>query len=382
MGQVPPLTECRTKECLESSMRLLDRLILWQFIQAYLCTLVAFLSLYVVVDLFTRIDEFTESSRRAKNLIGSVAVYYGYRLPHIFERFSGIFTLMSATFTWCWLQQQNEVVPWLAAGVPTRRLLYPLLAGAGLMTLLGLFSREWLLPQCSDVLQRTAEDPLGKRGLQVQGGYDRNLVAIHGRVAFPERLMIQDAEVTFPSEQGGGLVHLAFDEIFYRPACGEDSSGWYLISSKPVWPPTQILNLDQLNPNTFFLHTDLDYAKVTRKPNWFYYESTARLLDEARSDENLPRRSELIVVLHERFTAPLLDILLVIAGLSISANRSEWNIYMKIGLGIIIYVVFRSTLVLCHRLAELNHLDPILAAWIPVFVYGPATVVLTDSIQT
>jgi hypothetical protein len=56
------------------------------FFKAYIVCLVSMLSLYVVVDLFTNLDDFTGKNKPWQKVAIDIAAFYGYRLSQIFDR--------------------------------------------------------------------------------------------------------------------------------------------------------------------------------------------------------------------------------------------------------------------------------------------------------
>ena len=98
----------------------LDRMILGSFFRSYLIVWASLLSLYVVIDLFTNIDSFGKVAGGFRGIALHVFQYYFYQLALIFDRLSEAITLLAAMFTVSWMQRNNELLPQLSAGIPTR----------------------------------------------------------------------------------------------------------------------------------------------------------------------------------------------------------------------------------------------------------------------
>jgi len=363
-------------------MATLDRYILRHFLRAYLACLLVLLCLYVVVDLFSKMHEFADGAAKFKTVLDRVRVYYQYRLPWFFDRFHGVFGLLAALFTWAWLERQNEITPWLAAGVPARRLVAPLMVGVFCTIGLSLANREYLVPRCAAGLQRGPGDPGGRQGLAVRGGFDHNLIHFEGRVAWADRQMVQDGRITLPAHVVGKIVRLRCVEMFYRPPGAGGGSGWYLMAAEPERLETYHPAVDFLGPGTYFLHSDMSFERLTRPANWYRYQPTHQLLKLAWKDEPVTHRAALTALVHRRLTTPLLDIILVLLGVGLMAGRSERGFFWKIGLGLLAYFGFELSLTVCHHLAENGYVSAALAAWLPVFVYGPASLALLDGLRT
>jgi lipopolysaccharide export system permease protein len=359
-------------------MRLLDAYILRYFLLAYGVCFASLLSLYIVIDLFAKMDEFAVNADSWGALLSNISTYYLFRLPWFFHRLSGIFCLLSAIFALAWMEHQNELVPCLAAGIPGRRLIYPVLAATLIVTGLGVINREWLIPMCSTHLQRSADDPHGAKQVMVQGGYDSNLVHFEGLAADIEQQVIRGGRLTFPSHLAGRLIHLYCAEMRYCP----EANGWRLHGTVPEIIDCPQAALRSLTPGVYFLQSSMTFDRLTRSGGWFQYESTPELLRMLHQDGTHQRRIEVIALLHRRLTGPLLDVLLVLLGLGIvQAGQAGRNIFIKFGLCFITYGVFMGLQFLCSGMAGSGFLDPLLAAWVPVFIFGSAVFATLDHLR-
>src|SRR5205814_1804965 len=94
------------------------------------------LSLYVVVDMFTNIEDFAHGHDGLASILKHIGTYYGYKVAQIFDRLCEAIVLLAGMFTVAWMQRNNELLPLLSAGVSTRRAVRPVLFGAcGLLCL-------------------------------------------------------------------------------------------------------------------------------------------------------------------------------------------------------------------------------------------------------
>ncbi len=85
-------------------MTLYDRVLIRSYLKAYVVVLVSLLSLYIVVDLFTNIDEFTNSRHGLARVLQRIIVYYAYRVTHIFDKLCEAIVMLAAMFTVAWMQ--------------------------------------------------------------------------------------------------------------------------------------------------------------------------------------------------------------------------------------------------------------------------------------
>lgn len=396
-------------------LTLLDRYILRRFVFAYLGTFTSLMLMYITIDVFSKFEEFTtvdpaklaikirkaeaagtsggtttavqqmskvETGEKLKVFFHNVYIYYKYRLPVFFQRVNGIMLLLAGAFTLGWMERQNELVPILSAGIPLRRLLIPLSGVTCVFLLLQWLDTEFVIPHCADHLLRIAEDPLGKRPLLVPGTFDMNHVHIEARVAYPQRQMIQHARVTIPAELMGNTLHVHSKEMFYQPGNSADDHGWIMNGCTPTLVPAIYPGLKQLAPGQFFLKTELSYHRLTRRPNWYLYVSTWELFDIIENEQSIAQRSAIIGQLHQRLLAPFYDILLLCLGLPIIAGRSEWNLVIRVGWCLLIFVLIQAVCMGCGMLVKSDSLDPALAGWLPLLLLGPLVPAVVSSMRT
>src|SRR5262245_54517858 len=112
---------------------ILDRQMIFNYFKAYIFCLVSLLGLFVVVDLFMNLEDFTANRKSFADVGKFVGVYYGYKSFQIFDRLCESVILLAGMFTVAWMQRNNELVPLLSAGVSTRRVVQPVLICASLM---------------------------------------------------------------------------------------------------------------------------------------------------------------------------------------------------------------------------------------------------------
>src|SRR5262245_27339087 len=157
----------------------IDRLLIRGYFKAYLICLLSLLSLYVVIDLFTNLDDFTHR-RDLLATLQHIGSYYGYKTAHIFDRLCEVIVLLAAMFTVAWMQRNNEILPLLSAGVSTRRVVRPVLLSACVMLSLAVANQEFHIPRIARSLTNQKEDPYGEAPQPAQAMYEPNGVHIHG----------------------------------------------------------------------------------------------------------------------------------------------------------------------------------------------------------
>jgi lipopolysaccharide export system permease protein len=365
-------------------MKLLDRLLITSYVKAYVICLVSMLGLYVVVDLFTNIDDFTVHHSGLVEVLTHIGRYYGYKVTQIFDRLSEAIVLLAAMFTIAWVQRSNELLPLLSAGVATRRVVRPVLLSATAFLGLSVLNQELVIPQVSNYLMNNRDDPDGEKDIVVQGAFEPNGIHIHGEIATRRELLVRDFSVLLPESIAGNDMNLHAREARYVPGQGERRGGWLLTGTDPpeIEGLAQPHLLEMIDPGKFFLYTtEVDFDVLTRWRNWYQYASTARLSRELGKPDST-RLASMAVMFHMRLTRPVLGLLLVVMGLSVILRDQNRHVFISAGLCLLLCGVFFAACFACRSLGDNEYLSPALAAWLPVLVFGPLSFVLFDAIHT
>jgi len=130
--------------------------------KAFLATLVAAVAILstmvIVYDVAERIDKLSKASAPRRFLFE----YYATLLPFLWMKLLPTACLLAAGLTITWFARQNELVPLVTSGIPTRRVLAPIFVVAGFVVLALSVARETVVPGLSrrhDDLHRLFSNP-------------------------------------------------------------------------------------------------------------------------------------------------------------------------------------------------------------------------------
>ena len=373
-------------------MNLFDRLLIRSYIKAYVFCLISILSLYIVVDLFTHIDDFAEHHTSLAAILKHIGSYYGIMITQYFDRLCEVIALMAGAFTVALMQRHNELLPLLSAGMRTQRVVGPVLAAACGMLSLSIANQELLIPRLATFLMNDRDDPHGMKDMVVRGAYEPNGIHIEGRIALRQDMVVRDNDprnpgffVVIPESLAGYLIKLDAQEARYIPPdAGKLSGGWLLTGATPPelpeWNQPEILQM--IDPGKYFLHTqEVDFDMVTRSQNWFQFASTPRLQHELSKPDST-RLAAMAVLFHMRLTRPLLGIIFVLMGISVILRDQNRNVFISTGMCLALCALFFAAQFACKNLGESEYLSPALAAWLPVLIFGPFSLALFDAVHT
>lgn len=369
-------------------IKYIDWLLVKGYFKAYLVCLVSLLSLYVVIDMFMNLDEFTAHHHGLRAVAEHIGSYYGFRLPKFFDQLCEPIVLLSAMFTVALMQRSNELLPLLSAGVSTRRVVLPVLLSAWVMLSLAVANIELLIPRIAAKLSQERDDPDGGKELTARGAYEPNRILISGERGQRKGMIIRRFYCTIPGNIGGHLIEISAAEACYIPKePGQHySGGWLLTAAVPEkidgWDRRDVLEPIDADPGKYFLYTqEVDFDALTRQAKWFQLSSTARLYEELQKPDTV-RVPEIAVLFHMRLTRPILGMILVFMGLSMILTDQNRNVIISAGLCLVLCALFFAAIFAAKQLGDKDIVSPALAAWMPVLVFGPLAFVMFDAVHT
>jgi lipopolysaccharide export system permease protein len=388
-------------------MRILDRERYWAFVKAYVICFIALVGLYVIIDVFSNLDEFAEVAEGAQ-LIANIGRYYLIKMSLIYDQISGVITMMAAIFTVTWMQRNNELLAMLAAGVSTQRVIRPVLVSAVAISGVAILNQELIMPRISEELQRTPDDD-GKRGVQVFQRQDANDVLISGQAADRANRSISKFQATIPVRVAGELIEMQAREACYIPdgdARYPHSGGWVIWGARFLTEPSTS-SVDVLThgvftrledpsayppPNdkiaakpgmpVYFLKTPLTFTSMTRSRQWYHFAPTIELIRGLSDPSNIPEKGDIQVFLHSRLIRPLASFNLMLLSLPLVLGGPGRNMFVNLGMSLGTSGVFYSANFMSQYLGGHDVLSPELAAWSPLILFGTLAVARWDTIRT
>src|SRR5262245_46480958 len=324
-------------------LTLIDRHLIGSYLKAYVICLISLMGLFVVVDLFTNMDKFTQNVRGFSPLMKHIGLVYANKLPQIFNLLCEAIVLLAGMFTVAWVQRNNELLPLLSAGASTRRVVRPVLISACLVMGLAVLNQEFVLPIVDSYLVENPSDPEGRSKQQVSGGFDANGMLITGKTAVRQDLLVQDFNVSIPPRPGREkyITLSAKEGRYIPPGEGQRTGGWMLIGATPDLDPGVASEyLERITEGRYFLRTEVDFDAVTRSKNWMIFQPIWVLMRDMDKTASKTLLANMAVVIHVRLTRPFLGMILVLLGLSVILRDHNRSVFISAGLCLVLCGLF------------------------------------------
>jgi lipopolysaccharide export system permease protein len=137
--------------------RIHDRYLLVRFLKIFAYSVVAFLLIYITVNIFEEIDNFIDHDATVHN----IARYYFYALPFVMTYVIPVSLLLGTVFSMGIMARRNELTALLTSGVSLKRIAAPIFAVAILVSIGSVFFNDAVVPRANrkknDVMRHDIE---------------------------------------------------------------------------------------------------------------------------------------------------------------------------------------------------------------------------------
>ena len=364
------------------------------FLSSYVLCAVAFVGLFIVVEAFSKLDRFL---RQDGSLLASLIQYYLAMVPTVFANLMApVLTLAAAMFTLTTLNRQNELTSVKAAGVSVYRVVAPMFVMALLLAGGSFFLQESFIPRFKDSI-RSALALSRARPLTPPQYYDQEHGYLISVAEYSTTQKIaQEVGVSERHENGKPRRQIDVHRMEWQPAQppvtadGEEQGVWILRNgSIQQWDEE-----GNLIVNTSA--TDFERLKTSFKE--MRLDTTMRPIDLETSDLDIsylssqdlrrqyhrqPYHKHLAVKLHYHFAFPFAHVILLLLGIPFVLRFETRSPFLSMVVCLLICALFFFVTSISMSIA--SHSDffsPILAAWLPVMLFGSVGITLFDRLPT
>lgn len=358
---------------------LLDRYLLQRFWQAFLVTFLALFGLFVVLDVFTNLDEFTRDSRGIRGIVVEMVRFYAFRACAFFESVGSLVSVMSALMALAMLLRHGELNPILSAGIPSYRLAVPLMIGNVFVSLLLVANQELVIPRIAEQLQaRPGQSAESVDKIRPAWDFATNLQILTGKLYLKARKLADAEFVLSVPEHVKELVTLRSESAVYRPKSEtQPVGGWYLTNVSPRFSDLRLTSrgskvvLPVESPDDLFIATDVSFDQLVNRNKFFENLSTRELLENARNPSFgiLSLRAQ-TVHLHSRMTRPLFNLMVVLMIVPVVMRKESRGLVVNLAFSLGLTTFALAMQQGCAYLAQGGVIRLDLAAWLPVIVSG------------
>ena len=407
-------------------MKVLDRYITRTFLVSLAIVMTAMLGIAIILDLSFSVQQVFRGSAEVVRLgfwtlLGNVVDYCFYKCFGYFQMLAAPALQVAAAAAMVRLNRTRELVGIKAAGISLYRVLWPMIVISLIVDGLYLVNQEMVIPSIGVELSRTLDDVARPKEFAVDFVRDEHKHIIYAPRFDPvtEQMLssvytIADPDALPPAAKGAaagdkawsrkGLVRvwLRDDQLNSSGLIEAESARWdpkfggWRLTGGTIRParvaaetPTDggswVDRVPESPPGTpyDFFPTNVGPRDIARHrlSDFHRYMSYTELTDLIEEPMRGNRR-QLQVSLHQHVTGPVVNLLLILLGLPFVAGRDDRNYFTNIGIAIALAIGVFALNFACTALGNSGNFSPLLAAWLPVFILLPASVISMEALRT
>lgn len=347
----------------------LDSYIIKKFLGTYLFAIALLLAIVVMFDINEKFDAFLKAPLKA-----TVMDYFVNFLPYFANQFSPLFVFIAVIFFTSKLASHNEIVAMLSSGVSFRRLMRPYLFSALIIAAATWILGAYIIP------------PANVRRINYTNQYVKNKRVDYGSNIM---LMVAPGEIAYISsydnitKSGSRFWLEKFDEdnrlvsrLSAQSIKWDTLYSWrvqdYVIRDfeggrENIRKGYDLDTLIPFEPRDFLIAAN-DHEKMT----------TPQLADyiDRQRNRGVANIQSFEVEYHRRYAMCAAAFILTVIGMSLSSRKVKGGLGLNIGIGLALSFSYILFMAITQSFAYSGLTSPLIAMWIPNFIYAIIAVIL------
>jgi len=348
-------------------VKLLDRYVIRNFLQAYLYCIAGFLSIWLIFDVSDNISTFIDEHFG----FALTVKYYATQVPEVFIILLPVSLLLALLFSLGRMSRANEIVSMLTAGVSIPRLLAPLI-GMGLLTAAASFALNYSLAPHAEMAKKNFIATARAHQYTIQGQIFRNRTDL--RTWFiqsfrPGHDIFNNVQVLQQDEQDNIVANYLTPRATYRA----DTKVWELeqvkvvhydatgnITDEKFFPSLKIDNWSETPFRLGSANVRAEYLSLPELREYLHFNSDfpTTLLAPFRTH------------LQYRLALPWTCLVVVCIAAPLGIGYSRRGVLSSVASAVVLVFAMNFLTHLFLALGEGDRISPLVAAWTPNLVFA------------
>ena len=337
-----------------------------QFLQTTLFGLLTFILIFVLIDLMEKLGYFIDQNVPTKIIFQ----YYFVFIPEIIRLMLPVAVLLGTLFTVGKLSNLNELTAIQASGISFIRFSIPFLVTALIISFAAVYFGGYVVPKANKKRIFIEQNSL-KKGLIYSGSniYFQDKV---NRIVTIDYFSTHDSRANRVSIQDFNSNNLT--EMVHRIDARKmiyDSTSQSWIAQKGA-ERFFFAGKDSINKFDKLIISNLsfkpeDIIKKQRKPDEMNLEELKEYAKNQLETGNDPTRVE--IEYHSRIAFAFACLVVVLFGLTISANKRKGGLAVHFGINVLIVFIYLIFMKISQAFGKNGIMNPILTAWIANLIF-------------
>jgi len=361
-------------------MRILDKYIARYLILPFLYCLLVFIVLYIIIDLFGRLDEVLKQNIHIPILLE----YYMSMIPLIIIQTAPVASLVSTIYVLGALNKYGEITAMRAAGISIQRVLLPFIYIGLTITILVFGVSEKILPQSMRKAESMEENyldradknkPVNKKALSNIALYGKNnrLIFIDNfdpssRIAMGITILEQDKKDRVSLKINAHQAKWVDDKWLFSDILMYKLDDKGMVTGSPEFFQEKIMGMDKPK-DLISKGTDYEYMSFYDLRNYIknFSETSPKLLARLRVD------------LHQKISLPFMSLVVILIGAGFALRikqRGRAGALLGIGMSLMIGFIYYAFMASCIALGKSGMLPAFVSAHLANILFGLIGIIL------
>ncbi len=349
-------------------MKILDRYVIRNFIQAYVYCIVGFLSIWLIFDVSDNISTFID---QRLGLV-RVAQYYLTQVPQILVILLPVSLLLALLFCLGRMSRANEIVSMLTAGISIPRVLLPLFI-IGLLTVWASAALNYKLAPHADLARRTLlSNERHRKQSQIEGQIFRNRT--DNRTWFIQSFRrgqntFNNVQILQQDSNDNIVMNFLADRAFYRP----ETHTWEFQTVKIVWYDARgNITHEEIRPSLVIKHWSETPYRLGSANVRAEYLSVPELREYLHFNSDFPATllAPFETHLQYRLALPWTCLVVVLIAAPLGIGFSRRGVLSSVAAAIILVFSMNFLTHLFLALGEGDRIPSWAAAWTPNLIFA------------
>lgn len=347
-------------------MKLLDRYVVRNFLQAYIYCIIGFISIWLIFDISDSISTFLDQHLS----LARVLEYYGTQVPQILVILLPVSLLLALLFVLGRMSRANEIVSVLTAGISLTRVLAPLFV-IGLLTTAASFALNYALAPHAEMARKLFFSG-EKHSAQLEGQIFRN--RRDSRTWFiqgfhPETNQFQNIQVL----QQDADDHISTSYLAATAEFQTRDRGWLLKQAKIVhYDKTGNIAEEEFQPEVVIRHWSETPFRLQSANQRAELMSLPELRDYLEFNSDFPHAllAPFHTHWHYRLALPWTCMVVTLIAAPLGVGFSRRGVLASVATAILLTFALNFSTHLFLALGEGDRVAGWVAGWAPIIVFG------------